>query len=64
MTQNSTFFRTQAGLQRDAAADATLDNIRDRCERAAASWDMLAVRAERAEKGRTSVPPTAAAVAD
>lgn len=64
MTQNSTFFRTQAGLQRDAAADATLDNIRDRCERAAASWDMLAVRAERAEKGRAPVPLTAVAVAD
>ncbi len=47
MSRDAIFFRNQAEIERNNAADATLQNVRDRCERAAASWDAMAVRAER-----------------
>ena len=54
MSRDAIFFRNQAEIERNNAADATLQNVRDRCERAAASWDAMAVRAERAELGRAA----------
>ena len=54
MSRDAIFFRNQAELERSNAADATLQNVRERCERAAASWDAMAVRAERAELGRAA----------
>ncbi len=50
MPSDAVFFRTQAEMQRSAAAVATLDNVRERCERAAASWQAMAERAQRAEQ--------------
>ena len=60
MSRDAIFFRNQAEIERNNAADATLQNVRDRCERAAASWDAIAVRAERAELGRAAAAARAA----
>ena len=54
MSRDDIFFRNQAELERANAADATLQNVRERCERAASSWEAMAVRAERAELGRAA----------
>jgi hypothetical protein len=53
MSNESEHCRRQAETQRSAAAEATLANVRERCERAALSWDAMAVRAERTERLRT-----------
>lgn len=53
----ASFFRRQAGLQREQAAGADLANVRDRCERAALAWEAMAERAEKSERlraGRTN----------
>ncbi len=52
MTRQAEFFRSQALIERANAETATLQNVRERCERASASWDAMAIRAERAEAGR------------
>jgi len=49
LADNPAFFRARAAEQHAAAASATLDNVRDRCERAARAWDEMAARAERTE---------------
>ncbi|MGE7205589.1 hypothetical protein ACQKJZ_07905 [Sphingomonas sp. NPDC019816] len=54
MSRDAVFFRTQAEIERGNAADASLQNVRERCERAAASWEAMAIRAERAEQGRAA----------
>ncbi|WP_294352293.1 hypothetical protein [uncultured Sphingomonas sp.] len=64
MSNDAAFFRRQASTQRDAAADATLSNVRERCERAAASWDAMAVRAERTDKLRADRQPIARTESD
>jgi len=46
------FFRRQAGLQREQAAAADLANVRERCERAAEAWEVMAERAEKSERLR------------
>ncbi len=65
MSNDAAFFRRQASTQRLEASAATLDNVRQRCERAAASWDAMATRAERtdtlrAERLPAATPPPAA----
>jgi hypothetical protein len=52
MSSDATFFRKQADLERSNATDATLDNVRDRSARAAASWEAMADRAERTQTMR------------
>lgn len=52
MANDAPFYRRQANLQRADAAAATLANVRERCERAALSWDEMAARAERASEAR------------
>ncbi|AXJ96042.1 MULTISPECIES: hypothetical protein [unclassified Sphingomonas] len=52
MSRDTHFFREQAELQRTAAAQATLDNVRERCERAATSWEAMAARSELTERRR------------
>jgi hypothetical protein len=52
MSGDAEFFRKQANLERANAASATLDNVRDRCDRAASSWEAMAVRAERTQTMR------------
>jgi hypothetical protein len=46
------FYRTRRDEMRRAAQESTLDNVRDRCERAAAAFAELADRAERTEVTR------------
>lgn len=52
MANNATFYRDRAEFERQNATASTLENVRERCERAAASWDAMAVRAERVERER------------
>jgi hypothetical protein len=53
MTQQHAFFLARAADARRDAGAATLENVRERCLRAAAAWDMMAARAARTEKLRT-----------
>jgi hypothetical protein len=53
MSNESEHCRRQAATQRSAAAEATLANVRERCERAAVTWEAMAVRAERTERMRS-----------
>ncbi|MGR6331466.1 hypothetical protein ACU5AX_20585 [Sphingomonas sp. XXL09] len=46
-------YRDEAARQRLAAEESTLQNVRERCERAAQAWDALAVRSERVDATRT-----------
>lgn len=47
MADEAETYRIRAAEQRAAAAAADLDNVRDRCARAAAAWETMAERAER-----------------
>lgn len=49
MSDNALFYRKQADTERANAAGAVLVNVRERCERAAASWEAMASRAERTD---------------
>ena len=49
MTDNALFYRKQAETERANAEQADLSNVRDRCERAARSWEAMASRAERTD---------------
>jgi hypothetical protein len=55
------FYREQADLQSREADAATLDNVRDRCLRAAIAWTVLADRMQRLEAQRVAERPAAAA---
>ena len=46
------FYRTQAAKAAADAAASSLDNVRDRCLRAAAAWESMAERIERVEEMR------------
>ncbi len=46
MTNDAAFYRARAQAEQANAAAATLDNVRDRCERAALAWAQMASRAE------------------
>ena len=46
-TQQHEFYSTRAAEARRDAEAASLDNVRDRCLRAAAAWEAMAARAER-----------------
>jgi hypothetical protein len=52
LADNPAFYRQRALDERNAAAAATLDNVRERCERAAAAWETMAVRYDRIDKQR------------
>jgi hypothetical protein len=52
MSSQHDFFVTRAAQSRDEAEAAVLDNVRERCLRAAAAWDGMAARAERTDKAR------------
>lgn len=45
-------YRDEAARQRSAAEASPLQNVKERCERAAQAWDALAVRSERADAAR------------
>ncbi|MGI4877238.1 MAG: hypothetical protein ACRYG4_07110 [Janthinobacterium lividum] len=46
------FYRDQASKQQEDANAAILDNIRERCQRAANAWNSMADRLERTEEMR------------
>ncbi|PWG02899.1 hypothetical protein [Sphingosinicella humi] len=52
MSQQLDFYLARAAEARTDADAATLDNVRDRCLRAAAAWDNMAARAARSERMR------------
>lgn len=47
MADDPILFRTRAALELAAAEATPLDNVRDRCERAAKAWTRMADQAER-----------------
>ncbi|MBI0474095.1 hypothetical protein D9601_01775 [Sphingomonas sp. MA1305] len=58
-SKSAAFYRHQAAEQHRAAGEAVLENVRERCSRAAASWEAMAARADLAERRRESqrTPP-------
>jgi hypothetical protein len=52
---NLDFYMTRAEEARTEAGNATLDNVRDRCLRAAAAWDAMATRAQRSDAFRAKL---------
>lgn len=52
MSQQLDFYLARAAEARADADAATLDNVRNRCLRAAAAWDDMAARAARSDKLR------------
>ena len=52
MNDNPDFFRARAQEEQANADAAVLDNVRDRCERAAKAWATMADRAERTQTMR------------
>ena len=51
-SSNLQFFLARAEQARAEAEAATLDHVRERCQRSQAAWNALADRAERNEKMR------------
>ena len=52
MSTHHEFYLERAAAARREANEATLDNVRERCLRAAAAWDEMAARAARTERMR------------
>jgi DNA-binding transcriptional regulator YdaS (Cro superfamily) len=52
MSSQLEFYQARAAEARADAEAATLDNVRDRCLRAAEAWDALAARAHRGDAMR------------
>jgi hypothetical protein len=52
MSNQHDFYIARATEARADAERATLDNVRERCLRAAAAWDAMAARAHRTETMR------------
>jgi hypothetical protein len=52
MSSQLDFYLARAGEARADAEAASLDNVRDRCLRAAAAWDAMAARAQRSDTHR------------
>ena len=52
MSTQHEFYVTRAAEARADAASATLDNVKDRCLRAATAWEAMAARAHRSDTFR------------
>jgi hypothetical protein len=52
MSTQHDFYEARAAEARRDAEAATLDNVRDRCLRAASAWEAMAARAERGDTFR------------
>lgn len=61
MAETSEIYRSRAALERANAEAAALDNVRERCERAAHAWDVMADRLDRTTALRTEREDAAAA---
>jgi hypothetical protein len=64
MSNQHDFYIARATEARADAERATLDNVRDRCLRAAAAWDAMAARAHRTETMRAKQEAAKAAQRD
>ncbi len=64
MSQQHEFFVVRAAEARRDAEAATLDNVRQRCLRAAEAWEAMAQRAERSERNRDAEIARKAALAN
>jgi hypothetical protein len=61
MSAQHDFYVTRAAEARADADKAMLDNVRDRCLRAAAAWDAMAARAHRSDVHRAKAEEAKAA---
>ncbi|MBY8827563.1 hypothetical protein [Hephaestia mangrovi] len=61
MTSDPVFYRARAAAEHAAAEAATLDNVRDRAQRAEAAWTRMAERAEHTLSQRETREAAAAA---
>lgn len=52
MADDAVTYRARAAAETANANAATLDNVRERCERAARAWGVMADRAERVSTQR------------
>ena len=52
MSAQAEFYSARASEARSDAAMANLDNVRDRCLRAAEAWEAMAARAHRSDAMR------------
>jgi hypothetical protein len=52
MSDTPELYRNRAAMERANAAASGLDNVRERCERAARAWEEMAERLERTSKLR------------
>ena len=64
MSAQHDFYIARANEARADANAATLDNVRDRCLRAAAAWDAMAARAHRSDNFRAKQEAEKAAAAE
>lgn len=64
MADTPELYRNRAAAERLNAADSSLDNVRDRCERAALAWEKMAERLERTSALRTERENAADAAAE
>lgn len=62
MTTTREFYLTRAAEARADAEAAELTNVRDRCLRAAAAWDVMAQRVERTDHMRADAEAKKAAL--
>ena len=63
MSSQIDFYDARAAESRSAAEAATLDNVRDRCVRAAEAWEAMAARARRGDTFRAKQAADKAAAA-
>jgi hypothetical protein len=63
MSSQHDFYRARALEARADADAAALDNVRDRCLRAAAAWEAMAARAHRSDTFRAKQEAEKAAAA-
>ena len=54
IADNAQFYRQRATMEQANADAASLDNVRDRCDRAAKAWSAMAERAERTQSQRAA----------
>ncbi|MBV9932352.1 MAG: hypothetical protein JO013_15610 [Alphaproteobacteria bacterium] len=63
MSAQHDFYTTRAAEARADADTASLDNVRERCLRAAAAWDAMAARAHRSDVHKAKAEAAKAAAA-
>ena len=61
MSDTPELYRNRAAAERANAAASSLDNVRERCERAARAWEEMAARLERTSALRIEREGAAAA---